>query len=262
MSDKIKVKEDVLRSADKLLEEILELVEQVRIARENLAPFNEEKKKAFGSLPRYVAHTKTGLESACISNFGVNYPTMEVVIQNGDATDDGMFRFHDGIFKLSKLNNALKEAKYIIKLNEERAKLTQLANEVIADFCIFLLIQYRLADSVPFLSVQNYCVKKGITASVLYGQVLNILEETGEKPYAYEAISPYRDDMLDIDANFLTECEEVRFPLTEEMAKKILAGEMSMAEANAALLEFLREREEETIEDVTPQNMLQKMQLD
>lgn len=258
-----KIIEDELRVSAGLLSELNTLLKEVINVRWWCQPYGREQREKFKTLPQYMAATRSGLQSACIKNFESNYPTISSVIADGDGSSSIVPRLHNGVYKLSSLNNKLKKLNYLVKFDDDRDELRDLANLIIADLAIFILTQYKLDEynSWVYLSVSEYCQREGITPGLYAGNMWYILESTGQTLYGYDALSKYYDDMNELDSAFLVECEENDFPLTDELCEKILSGKLPMAEARGMLIEHMKTVEKSEVKNINPSNMVQMLNL-
>lgn len=256
--------EDVMPNALLVLEECLNLANGLLYVGDALKPYNVIEAKGT-SLAQYVAQTAAMIKSADINNFEINYPALSAMLANGQSDDDCMVRLHDGIYKLGRLNSMLKQKKYIVKFDDDREQLRELAHDVAGDIIIFVIIQYnlhRVEDSDEcYISVDTYCGRHGITPSLFYGEMLLRLEATGKTPYGYEPLSKWNSALMDIDAAFLVECEDCGFPLDDDMSADIVNGKLPIAAARNKLAEFLQQRETKEVKDISPMNMLKKLEL-
>lgn len=259
MSVNVKIVEDTLADAAKILQELQSLLLEVRECEIALVPFKDSGAK---TLPQYVAKTRAMLEKANISKFGIYYPALSAVISNGSFDDEGMHRLHDGVYKLGKFNKKLVASKFVIKTDVERTELQAEAKNIRADFIIFIITQYKLTSTTTVLmSVKDYCDRQSISPDIYYGELLLQLEETGEQPYGFEQISPYRQELIDIDPVFVSECEDNFFPLTAELSAQIIDGAVNLVEARAILLEHMKQSEETEVANMNPGNMIKQLNL-
>lgn len=259
--DSAKIVRDVVDDAEELLVEVSELLEELVGVLNGLAPSSERPENT--SIPNYIlVVSKNMLSKAKLANMDACYPALAKAIPSGQcgvATP----RLHDGIFKLGELNTSLVSNKFIIKSDTERAQLRTLCKEVIADFAIFSILLFNLVgkDGEVFLSVAEYTNKCGISVDVLYGIMLRFLELAEAEPYGYEYISPYYDALMEIDSDFIDACEEANFPLTSDLADKIVAGRLSIPKAQLLLETYIKNVKADVVDDITPLNMLEKLRL-
>lgn len=258
-----KIVADNIKNTEALIRETTTLINAVTYARYMLCPFDADRKEEYKTLPAYITSARKVLSQLPLADFDINYPTLESIVQNGNAIEDARARLHDAVYRLGELNKELRAKKFLVKLDTDRAALEELARVAAADLSIFLLTQFsypKYPDEV-MLGVTQYCDSKGVTPDVFFGGLLAVLEEYNEKPYGYEALSPYRDRLIEVDPAFVAECEEHSFPLTEEMAIKIINGDMQISEARGELADHLRQSTEVEVEGVTPLNMISRMEL-
>ena len=259
-----KVVEDVMPNASRVLEDCIALADGLLCASDALKPYNVLESNGT-SLAQYIAKTATVLKGANLGSFEINYPSLSLMLANGQSSDDAMVRLHDGIYKLGRLNSLLKQQKYVVKFDEDREKLQILAKEAAGDIIIFIIVQYNLYTAMDsdecYLSVNNYCERSGLTPSTFYGEMLLRLEATGQTPYGYEVLSKWRSALLDIDAAFLTECEDSGFPLDDEMSSDIVSGKVTIPEARNKLAQFIQQQESKEVKGITPMNMLKRLEL-
>lgn len=261
-----KVKEDVMPQALQVLDELVQLSGIVNLVRASLAPYTPEMRKKYRTLPQYIIAMTAEMNKYkdCLKNFSVRYPGVSKMVANGSSETAGMTRLYDGIYKLGRLNTELEKRRFAVKLDADRAELYALACHVLADLAVFTITQYRLdhTESEVYLSVTQYCEANMISIDVLYGMLLQCLTDSGETPYGYESISPYRDKLLDMDAVFVSECEDHDFPLTSDICEDLLNGKLDVSEARGKLYDWMKQIEQKTVEGLTPSNMLSALKLD
>lgn len=259
----MKIKEDTLPKAKEVLIELLDIQQSLYGMKMALHPFNAETKATYGSLPKFMAARRASLQASAIKGFSVQYPHVNIMISDGMNDDAGMFRLHDGVYKLGQAMQRLQACKFMVKTDAECDEIADLVNKSLADFVVFVITQYGLSDTDNYvlLSVSDHCGKEGMSPEVFFGSQLTLLEATGETVYGYESISPYRDDLLDIDATFVAECEDANFPLVESVCKDLISGKLPIAEARGQLQTWLEQMEQKEVEGLTLRNMVQKMNL-
>lgn len=263
MSDNVKVLEDVIPQASDMLREVLSLQQELSKCEEVLRPFGPEQKEQYRTLPQYIVKGAAVLKSAVISGFDMNYPVLSSALENGLSADEGMRRLHDGLYRVGQFYNRLCELKFAVKLDTDRESMHDVVKQAVGDLAVYVITQYKLdsLDSGVYLSVSEYCDRSGISPSILYGELLLVMDKVEAQPFGYESISPYRQELLDIDPVFVAECEEQGFPLTAEMSERIVKGELSLNDARATLMEFMQQREEKVVDGMTPANMISRMNL-
>lgn len=259
----MKIKEDILSKASETLMELLAIQDSLVRTRDALRTYEDECKRGQITLPKFLVARRAELTAAAIKSFSMQFPHVTAMISDGRNSDAGMFRLHDGVYKMGQMTQKLQGCQYMVKVDAECLAIRELANKATADFIVFIITQYGLSqtDQHVFLSVSEYCDRAGITPEVFYGSQLNLLESTGETVYGYESISPYRDDLMDIDATFVAECEENNFPLSEDICQDIIAGTLSMVEARGKLQSWMEQLEQHEVKDITLSNMVQRLNL-
>lgn len=259
----IKVIEDTMKNAGAVLSETDELLDHLMEAWPWVQPSNSSNAIQAGGPAKYIVACRVNLQKLGLAGFDRTYPAISLAVSSGNGSDDSNARLVDGIFQIGKLNMLLEENKCMLKTDDQRNQARAMLKTAIGDFAIFLLSQYKLgrADDEIYLSVNEYCARGGITSSVLYGNILNTLEIVGEQPYGYEEISPYYDDLVGIDPGFLAECQEARYPLTEERCQSIIDGSMPLEVARGLLTEFQKNIVDVDMDGINPNNMIQRMHL-
>lgn len=261
----MKVIPDSNKNAYTLLREVHTLLNRELVSAEWLAPYGSEAKKSYPTLPSYIMAGKVALSKAGLANFNANYPTIKEVIANGETVEDGSKRLHDAIYKLGSANDSLVKFNYLVKLDADREDIRQQLLQSAGDLILFLIVQYELDKSMDGevkLSVNAFCEKEGVTPAVFYGELLNQLELTGVQVYGYESISKWNEQLLDIDPVFVAECEENNFPLIDDICQLICDGKLSIPEARNQLAAFLKESEEKEVDDISPTNMIARLNLE
>ena len=259
----VKVLENNIQNASALLRDVDALLSEMS----RLVPCLEELTPAMikehGGMPKYVMSLRTVLSGAKVNNFSINYPSIAPLLEDGKFDDNAAARMHDALFQLGKFNAKLSELKCVVKSVEDRKYLYDLACKITGDVAVFMITQFGLyrLDKGVYLCVAEHCNAEGISPDAYYGVVLQVMDKANQAPYGYEVSSPYHDDLLSMDAVFLSQCEENLFPLTEDICKSLVRGEMSFAQANALLTDYISDRVTTEVEGVTTSNMLHRMNL-
>lgn len=262
MSNVYKIVEDFSKDAGRLLGELSDLTQATKAVRFWLTDENNAEGL---SLPRYVIKGREALMELPIREFNVNYPTVVSVVSNGqlDASDTGN-RLHDAIYKLGQLNERLSELRYLVKQPEDREGLSKLAGEIAGDLAIYIITQYRLTETetAVYLCVEEFCSRNGILPKGFYTDMCRVCNQMGVEPYGYEVISPYREKLLEIDAAFLSNCEEAGFPLSSEISEAICNGSMTILEAQRLLNAHMQDSTETAVDGLNTSNMISRLHLD
>ncbi len=256
---------DTIKNADSVLAELLSLISKTSILCEATTPLREAMKTSTTrkSPPVYVAETGKRMKENFIEDFGAEYPTVSSGISNG-RLGHASYRLHDGIYKLGTVLITIKNRKFMVMSDDERTELHDSLLDAVADFAIYTVIAFQLhlaSGDQCTLAVSKVCERRQVKPAILYGEMLQIIEGTGRKYYAYEQLSPVYADMLAIEPAFLAECEEQQLPLTEEMALEILSGELMTAAALDQLLKQNSDMESHEV-DVDPVSLISRMCLE
>lgn len=259
----IKVLEDNIKDAKALLSEAHALIGLLTKAIPWVQGSQSEEAKRNGGPGKYIVLSRAALQSMQLTNFDRCYPTVAAVIANGRAEEFGNGRLVDGVYKIGQFNAKLQAAKYLIKTDNERQEVRELLYAILGDLALFIIMQFGLATNTDavMLSVQEYCEAQRISPDILYGELLGLLEEIEQSPYGYEPISPYYDDLMGMDPVFVAECEEAQYPLTEDVAQRLLSGALSIEEARGQLAEFQRQVTQVEVKGIDPGNMVSKLNL-
>lgn len=261
----MKVVSDKYNEAYPLLREVVSLTEELLAAAEWLEPYGPAHRDKYPSLPTYIVAGRKHLANARIAKFDINYPTIKRVVANGCANSDASKRLNDAVYYLGSVNEQLVACGYLIKLDSDRQRAQELLLKSAGDLVIYLMSQYEIdkcLDGEVRLSVNTLCEERKVSPSVFYGELLSWLERTGVEVYGYESLSPWNEPLLEIDPVFVAECEENSFPLTEDICKRIVDGKLTIPDARALLVKFLRESEEVEVTDMTSTNMIARLKLD
>lgn len=259
----MKIHEDTIPNAKEVLGELMELQGKLHGTFKALRSFGPEEKATYGSLPKFFVGRRAELMSFAIDGFSMQYAHVNDILRNGRSSNDSGVRLNDGIYKLGLLVNRLRDVKFMVTSDNDCKELRDLAARTLGDFVVYIITQFGLShcDEFLYLSVQDYCAKSGISGDIFYGAELTLLDEIGESVYGYESISPYRDDLMDIDAGFVAECEDAAFPLNESMCRSLIDGSMDIIEARAELQNWLQSMKDTEIEGISPLNIVEKMHL-
>lgn len=256
---------DNIKNAESVLGELTTAITRVTALCEAATPLREAMKQGGPrkSPPVYVAETGKKMKENFIEDFGAEFPTLSSGISNG-WLGSASYRLHDGIYKLGTSLITMKERKFMVMSDEERATLCEALKDVLADFAIYTIIAFQLhltPGEQYTLAVSKLCERRQVKPAIFYGEMLQVIESTGRKYYAYEPLSPVYNDMLATEPAFLAECEEQRLPLTEEMAMDILSGELLVTMALDQLLKENSEMESTEV-DVNPMSLISRMNLE
>lgn len=215
-------------------------------------------------LPRFITETSVALRKKLVKDFAIAYPNIHSLVENGNSADVSLGRLHDACYKFNQVQQAIYKANCVIMTDDIREDMREKLNDVVGDLCVFIITQYglyKLEGGVVPMSIHAHCEKYGMTPDVLYGSILGIMEEVDRTWYAYEPMSPVYNDLMEADPVFLSECEENMYPLTDDMAKKIIDGTMDSAYARSLLMAHMKDMIEKDV-DVTPASLLSQMRLE
>lgn len=222
----MKVVADKASNADSLLAELLEFLKVSKILAANLDTY---KNAANGRTPpRFIVETSTALKGAVIKDFGRQFPTIADFESNRTDTISSMQRFDDAVYRFGAVQRKIHDLGYVVKTEEDREKLSFEMRSVVADIIVFLCIQFSLypeqGEETIFMSVSKYCEKNGITKDVFYGNLISDLRAVNRSWYSYEPLSPYYTALQEFDETLASECEDALFPLTDDMAARLING--------------------------------------
>lgn len=213
---------------------------------------------------QYIVAGRQAWSKVNAPGFSRTYPTIATIIANGSTEDYSAGRLIDAIYKVGQLFAYLTANKNMLKTDAQRAEADRLLCKIVGDFCVFLITQYRLArtDDATYLSVSEFCNRNKVSPSVVYGSLMDLMKSVGEEPYGYEPMSPYFEDMQEVDPVFVSECEEKSFPLTGKMCEDLISGKLSVEEARGELIKFEQDTVVTTVEGMTTGNMIKKLNLE
>lgn len=258
----MKVVADSFTNADKVLAELFEFEQDVEQMMESLEPYAVAGNGR--ALPRFISETSVKLRQSLVGDFVMSFPNINSLVENGNTASGSLGRLHDAIFKFDTVQKAVYAKKCVITVDKEREELCDKLRDVIGDICVFIIVQYSLyqldTGSIP-VSIHAHCEKNGVSPDVLFGIMKEMLAGAERSWYAYEPVSPMYTALNECDPIFLNECEEEMYPLTDEMAQKIVEGDMDVAYARSLLVAHSRSMTEREV-DVTPSTLLEQMKLD
>lgn len=261
----MQVTADNIHQADAVLNELLTVTDVTLDLADAATPLREAMKKftTRKSPPVYMAETGRKMKEKFISDFSVEYPTISSGITNG-RLGPASYRMHDGLYKLGTALRKMSECKFMVLSDDDRVVMHDALLDAAADFAIYTIIAFslHLAPSEHCtLAVSSLCERRKVTPSVLYGELLDVIKNTGRSYYAYEPLSPLYSDMLATEPAFLAECEDQGFPLTEEMAREILDGTVPAAQVLETLMKQNADMESTEV-DVNPFSLISRMSLE
>ena len=237
----MKIIEDSVRNEEKVVRQLLDFLHLAKGLSEQTASF--EKAGAGRKLPRFIAETAQGIQKYLVEDFGVEFPDINSIISNGEMSGGVSQRLHDACYKFGNVQKELQAENCVLRFDDLRERITDTLMDVVSDLAIYIIAQFSLhtANDDVELGVHKVCELKGITKGVLYGSLLEIQENTGKDIYAYEPISPVYQLLLEADPVFVEECSDAFFPLTKEMAEKIIYGEVTLETAREQLSDYIKE---------------------
>lgn len=257
----MKIVADTLPNADKVLVELLGFMSSAQTLADASAPY------ALASngrpLPRFIAETSVALKDALVSDFAMYYPALQGLIENGDGGTQSMGRLHNACYSFNQGQQAVHAAKCMLKDDAVREKVMEAFRTAVGDIVVFICIQFglhNLDSGEVSLAVSKHCERCKLTPDVFYGILKQTLQDVERSWYAYEVMSPMYQPLNDFDPVFVAECEENLYPLSDEVAKKIVEGELDVAEARGTLTEHMKNMVETDLE-VTPATLVSRMQL-
>lgn len=258
----MKVVADSFDNAGELFRALLGFEDQAMEMWKQVQPFSKAGNGR--ALPRFVTETSVQLHKLLVSDFSMMYPSIASVIENGlGGTDASFGRLHDAVYQFNAAQQTLHAKNCVVMADADRQKLTEQLSQVVGDLVIFTIVQFglfRLEQGEVTLAVQEHCEAAGMSPDVLYGILQQEMEEVGQTYYAYEALSPYCVALNELDPNFVAECEEILFPLTDAMAEQILDGTVDLPYVRGLLLDAQKGHKEVEV-NVNPETLISQMQL-
>lgn len=256
---------DSIKNADTIIEELFDLYHRADVLRDACMPLQMAVRNGGPrkSPPTYVAETGRVMKDRFIPDFRTEYPALSSAVINGQL-GRAHNRINDAVYKLGNALILMKDRKFMVISEEERQRLYDQLSDIMADVIIYTIIAFGLHKAESgheTLAVSTACEKRQITASVLYGNLLEDLKRTGRTYYAYEELSPVYNDLLAVDPVFLAECEENDLPLTEEIARKVVDGSMTAASAMVEVMRGAEDYETREIE-ADPFSIITRMKLE
>lgn len=252
---------DNLPKADSVLRELLEFEQVAKVLAENAQPYSTGAQGR--TAPRFVSETAVALKQNLVKDFSVSFSHIEEIVVNGQSSINSFGRLNDACYNFNEAQQAIYKANCVLMDDKVRAAITDKLRTVVADLVVFICIQFNLyeksGDSV-MLSVQKHCERVEMSPSELYELLIQDMLDVGRSWYAYEVISPYYVPLMEFDPVFVSECEENFYPLTDEMAERLIHGEIDVAYARGRLAEHMKGQIEREV-DVSATNLISRMKL-
>lgn len=259
----MKAKADTFRDAYSTLQELRMLETTVYDIYVAMSPYKEA--DTSDSLPRFITRTSMELQGLIVKDFEKAFPSISALVINGSGPNNESFgRIHDACYTFDKFQRTALEQHCVFRSDKERIEARKGLGRVVADLCVFTCVQFELykaqEDDTVMVSVKEYCDRQGIGVDVLYSLFLQDLQDVGEEWAAYEQISPLYGAMEEFDPILMNECEEALFPLTDDMAEKLLDGVIDAAYIRGLIVEHLK-GEQDINEKILPIDLIKKMKL-
>lgn len=226
----MKVIADTIKNADAVFAELNAFSNTILELYRDTMEYSRTDRK--DPLPRFVSNTTLGMKSHLVYNFSAQFPNIASLIINGQGGGSGeVARLYTGCFNFNEGQKAVQSKKCIFLSDADRTPVNTAFGTAAANIIVFLCSQFKLYDydNEVYMSVHKYCEQQGVTPGVLYDLLQGSLLEVGGTWCAYDTMSPLNAAMEDLDPIFLEECRDAGFPLTDELASKILDGELTVA---------------------------------
>ncbi len=259
----MKIVNDKVSNAEGLLQGTMALLDSVLAMSDATLTLQQyaQKTGVRKSLPMFVAETAATLKKSISHDFKNEYPAIASVAVNGD-TGGMLNRLVNAIYSLSNVYKELNACNCVVKADADRKRLHESILDIIADLSVFLCIRFELytcADGVCTMAVANWCDHQRITPEVFYAMMLDNIKSTGREFYAYEEISETYTEMLREYPEFMADCEDNNYRLTDSIAKDILDKKLTIADATER---FVKESGSEVEDDkLTPSSIIANMSL-
>lgn len=222
---------DNFPNAEITLKETVALMQQLEEVKKALRSFYEWKEEVPTiKFPVYMRESVQALMNTVIKDFGMQYPNLQTHFKNGDGESSAGSRLSSAILTISSLMAELKEMHYLIRSDELREHLKMLLYRSMQHLLLFIYMQYIL-DHFPmdeYLPLFTYCEKEECLVEDFVDTIKELQKEYEAYPNIYEIPSEVADEFMSVEYELCTKAEEIRYPLTEEVAAKALLSEENM----------------------------------
>lgn len=256
----MKVVADNIKEAPALLRELVEFKTVAMKLYYATRPFSSE---APGTkLAKFATETTLEMKRSLVKNFESTFPTISSALINGSVTIaaerlQGACRIFDlGQRELTKKNCVL--------VSDADREIPHIDfGDVVTNLVVFILSQFLSSqdEDTVFLSVMEMCEREGVTPDVYKGSLMDDLEFVGGKWCTYDPVSPLYDVMMESEPEFLAECRDIGYPLTDEVCQQILDGVTPVAMVRGDLNQYMKGIEEVEMEG-TMSSFLKGMSLE
>ena len=253
---------DVFKDPSKVLSDLLSFEEVAKSMAAEVAPFSIAGKGR--ALPRFIAETSQAIRKLIVHDFSMSFPAISEIVTNGEGLDSSYDRLHDACFAFYEVQDYVTKQNCVVRDDKQRTELYNKMCRIIGDLVVFTCTQfglYKLDSGEIQLSVKQYCEKCNITPEVLYGLLLQDMEDVGQSWYAYEIMSPLYKAMMDFDPVFTEECEEELYPLTDAMAQNLLDGSVDVVALRGMFLEKYKGSIQKD-SDLSPASLISMLKFD
>ena len=263
----MKILENKGKNAEALLDQSMTLLMELDKAVENCIPFSSEKVRKGGlALPLFVAQTRKVLVSCKLSNFSAQYPALSANAIGADSVNSNAAhsRLINTLVALSKLNAILKANNYALKNDSVREEASVFAKRARGCLAAFIIGQYGLHNREKGiqLAVASYLEILGKDADFFYDTLYKVMLDSDEDYYGYEDMSPYYTEMYAHDPQLLAEAEHADFPLTSDICKALLDGDITDAHLQLSINEYQKQNPRQESDAFTPTGLVKELHLD
>lgn len=254
---------DNFANAEVTLKETIALIKQLQQVQKSLRSFQEWKEDVPSiKFPVYMRESVQAIMDAVISDFGIQYPNLQMHFKNGDGEDITAARLSSAILTISSLMSELKKMHYLIRSDESREQLKSLVYHSIQHLLVFIYMQYKLErfPTDEYLPLFTYCEKEEMLVEDFIEEIREAQKTYQAYPNIYEVHSEVADDFISVAYELCIKAEEISYPLTERKALEALES----AEAMQALKEDIEKAARNIITKDTRtshEEVLQKMKL-
>ena len=222
---------DEFKNAELTLHEAVELFYHLKNLKDALRSFEEWKQDVPSiTFPVYMRDSVQNLMKTTITNFGIQFPNLQIHFKNGDGESAASARLSSAVLTISFLTEELKNMHYLIRSDDTRQHLKLMVIKSIQHLLLFIFIQYRLHryPSEEYLPLFIYCEEEEMLPEDFIDNVLSWQKEFDAYPNIYELHSAVTDDFLAVDSELYQKAEELQYPLTAMLAEKALSSAEEM----------------------------------
>lgn len=225
--------DDVVSNSEALLFEMTEVSERLQKILGALCPYSEKRKEM--RIAAFLTSTAKAIEEACPVNFETQFPIMCKHYVNGSIPETSSIRYNDCFYAISVLMSTFRSNGFVIKNDEERARLRDIANSALKDVMLVIYDTYdfdAIPNKVP-LGLYEYCNKCGITPEEFKEGIMKIIDTYKFTWSVYEPRHPVYEWLNNFDSDLVQELSDVDMDLSPDTISQLMSGEITVRQIEA-----------------------------